>query len=477
MRAFTVSNPSNLARMISLGVMGPRAIYGEKHRPDGTNLAGGRLLLHDAVPDAKLLERVASPSELVLVELEVSGLPDWTGSITLDGVLPIDQITAAHFPSESAAKEFVTTPFANVDPQRIPVEASPHYFDSSGVEDDAQPSLMDLAPSANVPESALSDGRVRHVDRIVGALLEILIPAVPTTNVLAAAMRAVAALDAGRPPVLELIDPAGGSRDFIVAVNKRLVSLDQGQLETRRLLDEIASDVSASHRDSMDRASRVARNREDLGELASWDDSAVLALLLSLLTESPESIRDQFADSGAEPETLTLALWFSGLRRGHARRPNETRVPGLQELGVRLFANVINRHTGEGPVADIEVPQFEARWEEDAYVYRVLCTPPAVVGTRPLPTPLERLHRLDGPARVALAAHLDVPVTTEMVVQDDGQVVCELGEGGFRLRVWGAHSFERLIDEATLIERLDALPAEELIGMADEFAPAPPTAP
>ena len=413
MSVFAISNARNLARALSLGCLGPRALYGPKYERDGCELAAGRMPLFSAFPEPDVLEAVADPARLVVVELALHGEAQIDAAT--DAVIPIDGVVRLHFSTESERLEFISTPFDNVDPTRIEAVVSDWSGGGRAVSQERPPTLG-RGPdgpgvlSGDERPSTLTVDQVEEWDRRLGAVAELLVLDRWDPDWLET-LRSLLHEASQGGGVVEAPTPAGVDQQAIMSVEAALIAHPHGTTATRALVDEVAAAAPADWPHELDRVKRVLRSREVFGHISSWSDPLSAALCIALLRSSPEAVRDhlRFAPS-QEVEVLRLALWLAGMLRGMARRPLATRRPEVEPVLHAGLANSLNSIRGVGfelPSWELTVTVSHADGERELSLQ---------VGSRPLLVHREEIEpRQDLLQRVPLrilADWLGVPIQT-----------------------------------------------------------------
>lgn len=469
MTAYALSNPANLARILSLGVIGPRAMYDDKYRNDGTELAGGRLWLSSEPPTTADIAR-AAVDEPILLELDHD--LEGEGTRALDSVLPRNCIVRAIFPSDKACKDFVTTPFANVDPTSVDSEVDAAAFASSrGTEGDEQPTLLDVEGADSPVGSAMTIERVRTCDRLMGGALEALQPVAPSEGSVGLGLELLRATISGGRPSEVLAAAVGADAARISGIGALLMEREVGASDNRRALDE------AQSRELIDDATharlvKVLKGRADLGGPSEWDDPVGGALVVALIANEPGTVRDRFRDE-VEHATTTLALWFAGLLRGAARRPVDERVNGLEKIVQASLAAMINDHASEALA--VTLPDASMKIGADAFEFVLDMDEVVVVARRPFPSLRQRLvHAARDEAREpAVRASLarGLGVSASLTVELGGDELGRLRRDGDRvwLIVDQVTEWSFVVDTDRLVSAIEAAPESDLSAL-ESFA-------
>ena len=134
---FMVTDISNIARVLSLGCLGPKTIHDEKYRPDASARYRGALVLFE---DARLAARDAARYEgaVVIVEIEgdyLASIPVQDGMVLTGSLIPASSIARLYFRDETTQREYRTLEYQNVDPMVLEQVVDPGVFEVTDADD------------------------------------------------------------------------------------------------------------------------------------------------------------------------------------------------------------------------------------------------------------------------------------------------------------------------------------------------------
>lgn len=489
---YAITNPRNLARVISTGCIGSRALYGDKYAPDGTGLANGMLPVWPQPPPQDLLRQLGDPAHLAIIEMDATAFRHRDEPSVVDGFVPLEFIEQLHFANQEELDAFRSTPFENVDPAVLPCTTTPHLFEQgerqSGESREDQPSLLVETEQASTgsllggdhQNSAIDQATVDRVDRILGAGMEAIKPAKPTrvTSTIAVAVWKANAEGQLGGAAFSPIMPESEDVSFVQSAAELLISHPFGERPTRQFLRDLAASASPERQQALKRAEGVMRGREALGSPADWDDLPVCALVMGLLVKEPNTLRQEHRDlEDAHQPTVQLALWFSGLLRGRARRPWGEREEVTETLTARAMCNFLNSPTGL--ITSFPVP--EATWtvepQKDDWAYYLHFDDQAVeIGRRRKLSARERLVRtLTEDTALTIADALGLITRTTVTLQTPSTITTAVGEVT-TVTLEGVATIERSAEVETVRNAVEAADDASVIPLADQLLP-PPEAP
>lgn len=473
MMLYAISNSRNVARILSLGCLGSRAIYGEKYQEDGCELAGGRLVLFADPPDRTLLESVGRLDDLILVEVDLE--IDVDSVTAIDGAVPSTNVRQLHFPSERSRDEFLSTPFDNVDPTAFASSVSSGMFEVEwpSETDELQPSLLgqDERQTSGAPHeiatesSTLSERVVTRLDRRLGALAEVLTPVRWNDTFLHAAQQmlreAVTVSDS-----IEFISHLDLNVRAMGLVEDALVEHPPVERPTRALVEHVQESAPSDWEHELGRVARVLRNREAFGDVGDWSDPLSAAFCLSLLRSSPATVRRELEVATEDAVgVLRLALWLSGLLRGLARRPTEERHPRLEPLLHRCLAAQLNHETGTTLTLALPVVTTDVQHEAHGRVYSLRADEEVLLSDR------EQL-----PLREKLIARVPIPALADglglnfpTVIRAASVTSIRAVEGDIEIIVDGDVDVEKNVDLELVRDALERCDEDQVRQLAELF--------
>lgn len=481
---YAITNIVNLSRVISFGCLGPRPLYGPKYRSDVCELTDGALPLFRGTPAARLIEKVSGDDVVVLVELSGDLFPGPDDVTVTGSLIPASEIIRVHFRDEADLAAYETTPFENVDPRAIPATVSAELYRAedglsiavTGAPDGEEPSLFDEGASPIEipdPESLL------RLDRRLGGLAEVIRPVTPSRSSLGLAASVLnAGLDSlAADPVLAAGLIRESEAELHVSVSEILVGTDPADRAAAGVLEKVGQNVQG-HDADLTEIRRALRGRRELDGLLGETSPVLAALLLALMADSPQGVRDRGRDeTEADDLVELLGLWYAGLRRGHARRPTRERIPDFEPHLQHCAA----RTAGGGNAARLSLPvpdvEGHARVTEAGFEYFMSAGSDIPAGTRPLPPASERLREAisSEPILVAVAQELQVPVT--LTVLTSGPVKLDSSEGDVRLTISSPYELSHSVEPAAVQAALDSAEPDVLESVARSHLELPVEAP
>lgn len=481
-----LSNRYNLLEILSSGLIAPRSSY-EKYYADLLADTGEAVVLLRRPPGALVRERVlheGGNNFPVLMELPARGLVgqsrDLEGLSLRRGAIPFHHVRAVHFPDERSLRDHGARRFDNVPSPADRFRVSASLFPQG--DPDADGRLLEVLGQAR-SDWAGTDWRV--VDRVRGAL-----------------SAALAALSMDVPPhlVAEMLcgigrspeDPVHGAPDPAIAdeILRSAILRVFGRTDPdrswapRALLREITQSASTSAGPQL--SDQIGQNLDLVRRVVSGDQEfapfkettrglpAAKSLLLALLRpELPRVLTWSWEETNAGPSTMLLAAVMIGYLRGVTRQPTDLRNTVLDEHTAAWAAEVSGHGTWTAPDLQVLVHAHDAGTS--------LLLGDLELATHPLGTAVRDDFWKDVPSGLrarlevrlahvlapwAVVSNLRLPRTASILREQDEIIV----------RVKGPVLHEETVDEAALLEAIDAAPEKAAVlrrALLDELGTDP----